>query len=157
MINHKFDLGKFFKGILYRVGNWNNERFGWIVEKIFSQYINVSTFRPLWGSHYIILPAKLKNPKKGQINIKNNDEKCYLYCHIRDLNPLQIHPERITKQDKESIKTLHYEIFEFPVSKKDFNKTELKSKICINPFQANVSFLYPLQGGIEREYWPEMG
>ena len=129
MINHKFDLGKFFKGILYRVGNWNNERFGWIVEKIFSQYIN----------------------------IKNNDEKCYLYCHIRDLNPLQIHPERITKQDKESIKTLHYEIFEFPVSKKDFNKTELKSKICINPFQANVSFLYPLQGGIEREYWPEMG
>ena len=30
----------------------------------------------------------------------------------------------------------------------------------INPFQANVPFLYPLKtfsGGIEREHWPEMG
>ena len=39
------------------------------------------------------------------------------------------------------------------------------SRIFINPFQANVPFLYPLKtsenltfsGGIEREHWPEMG
>ena len=62
-INHKFDLDKPFQEILYRIDNWINERSGWILEKIHSQYINISTFRPLSGRSYIKLPAKLKNPK----------------------------------------------------------------------------------------------
>ena len=70
MINHKFDLDKSFQEILYRIDNWINEGSGSIVEKIHSQYINISTFRPLPGSYYITLPADLKNPKKGLINIK---------------------------------------------------------------------------------------
>ena len=52
------------------------------------------------GSTYIELPDKLKNPIKGLINIKNNDNKCFLWCHIWHLNPLKIYPERITKVDK---------------------------------------------------------
>ena len=59
-----------------------------------------------------------KNLKKGRINIKNNDQKCFLWCHIRHSNPLKIHPRRITKQDKELIDTLDYERIEFLVSKK---------------------------------------
>ena len=45
-----------------------------------------------------------------------------------------MHPERITRQDKELINTLDYERTEFLVSKKDFNKIEVKNKICINIF-----------------------
>ena len=56
------------------------------------------------------------------MNIKNNDQKRFLWCHIKHLNALKIHPERITKQDKELINTLDYERIELPVSKKDFNK-----------------------------------
>ena len=37
---------------------------------------------------------------KDLINIENNDNKCFLSCHVRHLNPLKIHPERITKVDK---------------------------------------------------------
>ena len=48
--------------------NWINECFGWICESIKSRYI-VSTFRPLIGSSYIKLPAELRSPKKGLINI----------------------------------------------------------------------------------------
>ena len=36
----------------------------------------------------------------NMINIKNNDNKCFLWCHIRHLNSLKIHYERITKADK---------------------------------------------------------
>ena len=43
---------------------------------------------------------KLKNPSKRLINIKRKDNKCFLWCHIRHLNPSKIHPERITKADK---------------------------------------------------------
>ena len=78
MINSKFDLDKCFQEILYRIDNWINESSGWIVESIESQYINISTFRPLLGTSYIKLPVELRNPKKGLINIKNNNQKCFL-------------------------------------------------------------------------------
>ena len=76
MIKSKFDLDKCFQEILYRIDNWINESSGWILESIESQYINISTFRPLLGTSYIKLPVELRNPKKGLINIKNNNQKC---------------------------------------------------------------------------------
>ena len=49
------------------------------------------------------LPAELKSPKKGLINMKNNDQKCFLWCHVRHTNPVKIHPER---ELREKIKNL---------------------------------------------------
>ena len=75
MINHKFILENAFQGILYKTENWINEGPGWIVELIKSQYINVSTYRPLLGSFCVTLPADLRSSKKGlstlQIMIKS--------------------------------------------------------------------------------------
>ena len=34
-------------------------------------------YSPLIGSTYIEIPDKLKHSKKGLINIKNNDSKCF--------------------------------------------------------------------------------
>ena len=45
-------------------------------------YVNISICNPLLGSPYIKLPDKLRNSIKGLINIKNNDNKCFLWCHI---------------------------------------------------------------------------
>ena len=75
MISHKFSLENAFQKILYRIDDWINEGSGWIVELSKSQYINVSTYRPLSASSYIKLPVELRSPKKGLINIKNNDQK----------------------------------------------------------------------------------
>ena len=72
-INHKFSLKNRFQEILYRIDNWINERSGWIVESIESQHINLSTYGPLLGSSYVKLPVELGSPRKGLINIKNND------------------------------------------------------------------------------------
>ena len=93
--------------------------------------MNISLFSPLSGSTYIELPRRLRNSVKSLINIKNSNNKCFLWCHIRHLNPLKIHPERITKADKNMVIDLDYESFEFPVSKKDFGKIEQKSNVCI--------------------------
>ena len=62
--NLKFSLENAFQEILYRIDNWINEGSGWIVELIGSQYINVSTYRPLSGISYIKLPAGLRSLKK---------------------------------------------------------------------------------------------
>ena len=74
---------------------WINEGPGWIIELIESQCINISTYRPLSGSCYMNLPVELKSPKKGLINIKNKDQKPFLWCHVRHINPSKEHPERI--------------------------------------------------------------
>ena len=76
-----------------------------------------------------VLPAELRSSKKGLINIKNNDQKCFLWCHIRQINLVKIHPERITQKDKEMINDPDYKGIE---SKKDFSKIEVKNKICIS-------------------------
>ena len=39
--------------------------------------------RPLSGSSYMELPVELTSPKKGSINIRNKDQKCFLWCHVR--------------------------------------------------------------------------
>ena len=63
MINHKLDLDKSFQDILKRIDNGINEGSGWFVESIASQYINISSYRPLSGGSYIKLPVELKSPK----------------------------------------------------------------------------------------------
>ena len=40
-------------------------------------------YSPLVGSTFVELPDKLKKSKQGLINIKNNENKCFLWCHIR--------------------------------------------------------------------------
>ena len=40
---------------------------------------------------------------KSLINIKNNGNKWYLWCHVRHLNLVKRHPDRITREDKKMI------------------------------------------------------
>ena len=51
-----------------------SEGSGWVIDRIDSHYINVTTYKPLHGSSSIELPTELRNPKKGLIHIKNKDD-----------------------------------------------------------------------------------
>ena len=69
----KYGLDKSFQEILYRIDNCINEGSGWIIESTDSEYENISAYSLLMGSTNIELPNGLKNPMKGLVNIKNND------------------------------------------------------------------------------------
>ena len=97
VINHRFKLQKSFQEILYMIDAWINNGSGWIIESIESQYINISTYRPLAGNSYIDLPIELRGPRRGLINIKNEDQNCFLWCHVRHINPLKERPGKILK------------------------------------------------------------
>ena len=97
VINHKFKLENSFQDISYMIDVWISNGSGWNVESIGPQYINISIYRPLSGSSYMDLPVESKSPRKGLINIKNKDQKCFLWCHVRHINPSKEHPERIKK------------------------------------------------------------
>ena len=120
--------------ILELIAVWLSEGSGWVFQSVLSHIINIVSYFPLRGSSYIELPEELRNPMKGLINPKNTDNKCFLWCHNRHLNPLIVHPERITKADRESVKRLDYTGVTFPVTVKDIKRIEKQNKININVF-----------------------
>ena len=84
-IEHELNMSR--QEILNVIDKWVSEGSGWVIDRIDSHYINVTTYTPLHGSSYIELPTELRNPKKGLINIKNKDDECFRWCNIRHLNP----------------------------------------------------------------------
>ena len=81
---------------------------------------------------------------KSLINIKSSYYKCFLWFHIRYLNPLKIHSEKKPIAGKNMLNNLDYKGIEFPVSRKDFDKIEKKNGICIVVFCYNNNLLYPV-------------
>ena len=75
--NHIFKLENSFEEILYMIDVWINSGSGWIIELLESQYINISIDRPLSGSSYMDLSVEFRSPRKGLINIKKKDKKCF--------------------------------------------------------------------------------
>ena len=64
---NKFGLNQAFQEIIYRLDNWISNGSGWIVEEMYSQYLNISPYLPLSGSTYIKLPVELQHLMKGLI------------------------------------------------------------------------------------------
>ena len=91
------------------------------------------------------MPAELRSSKKGLIIIKNNDQKCFLWSHVSHINPVKIHPERITQSDKELINDLGYDGIKFPVDKEDFSKIETKTNVCINVYFYENKLVFPIR------------
>ena len=138
VINHKFSLKNAFQEILYRIDNQINEGSGWIVELTESQYINISTYRPLSGASYMKLPAKLKSSKKELINIKNNNQKCFLWCHVRHINSIKIHPERVTQENRILANDLDYDGINFLCKKKILARLEKRTTLALMCFVMKI-------------------
>ena len=84
--------------IMKDVAEWLKEGSGWTTDGVLEHYFNVVNYKPLEGKSYIPLPKELQNGLKGLIHLKNEDKECFRWCHIRYLNPEEVHPERIKKQ-----------------------------------------------------------
>ena len=130
------------------IDNWINERSDWINEFIESQYINISTYRPLSGSSYMDLPDELKSPRKGLINIKKKIKNVF-YGVMLDILTFQINIQKeFKKLTKKLLKNLIElklsDKIEFPVQEKDFNKIEVKNNICINVFGYENRLVFPI-------------
>ena len=64
VINSEFSYDKSFQEILYRIDNWINEGYGWIIKSINSKYDNISNYGPLIGGYFVALSSELKNQKR---------------------------------------------------------------------------------------------
>ena len=98
----------------------------WAFYKVIKLELHTVSYRPLRGNTWIPLTKEL-TAKKAIINMKNKDNKCFLWCVLRKLNPKDDHEERVDKELMEKENTLNMEGIEYPVSLKDIKS--LKSKI----------------------------
>ena len=113
--------------ILERIANLingsNDGGSDWAFYKIIKLELHTVSYRPLRGNTWIPLPKELAD-KKAIINMKNKDNKCFLWCVLRKLNPKDDNAERVDKELMEKENTLNMEGIEYPVSFKDINKFE---------------------------------
>ena len=120
--------------VLNTLAGWLSEGSGWVIEEVLSHYLNIVSYLPLGGSSYVQLPEELRNSRKGLINPKNNDEKCFLWCHVRLFHPVKRNPQRITEADRRFAEELDYTGVTFPVTVKDMGKIEKQNSINVNVF-----------------------
>ena len=141
-INEALQMSK--QNILNQISQWISHGSGWTIQSVDSHYLNIVKYEPMKGSSYIQLPSELRNPKKGLINMKNEDNECFRWCHIRHLNQQDKYPQRIKKTDEEYVNKLDYSGVEFPIAVKHYNRIEKQNSININVFGYENKQPYPI-------------
>ena len=119
---------------------------GWRLHSVINLELHTVEWVPLRGSSYIELPKELKD-KKAIINMKNEDNRCFIWCVLRALYPVKWDKNSIDKTLKSKIETLNTTGIEYPVSLSDIKKFEcLNSNISITVFGYNEKgIVYPLR------------
>ena len=113
--------------ILERIANLINGSSGggsgWTFYKIIKLELHTASYRPLRGNIWIPLPKELAD-KKAIINMKNKDNKCFVWCVQRALNPKNDNAERVDKELMKKENTLNMEGIEYPVSLEHIDRFE---------------------------------
>ena len=121
---------------------------GWVFLEVENLTLHTDIWDPIKASSYIDLPNELKN-KNAIVNMKNKDNKCFLWSVLRGLNPSKDkHPSRIDKDLKSKENTLNMEGIEYPVNTKEdikrFEKQNPEISISILGYSKDER-IYPLR------------
>ena len=130
--NVKVILKDMIKEIMARLSMYQENGSDWYFKEVVRLEIHVVEYKTMKGETYIPLPAFVKN-KNAIINIKNEDDKCFLWSFPRYLHPIEVHGERISDL-KKYVNELNFKENKFPVKVKDITKFEK-----LNPFLPKIN------------------
>ena len=124
----------------------NSEGSGYTFVKVIKLVLHTTKWEPLYGSSYIPLDPYLAN-KKAIINMKNEDDKCFMWCVLRALYPKDKNAERIDKDLKSKQDNINMNGIHYPVSFKAIERFEdLNPNISISVLGYNKKKgVFPLQ------------
>lgn len=96
-LNYDFDV--LFTGvvssIMKKIEEFQERDSGWTLLNNCHLEVNINKYEPLRGSKFIDLPKFIKN-KKACLNIRNDDDFCFLWSITAALYPTKNHPDRVT-------------------------------------------------------------
>ena len=96
---------------------------GWVFVKVEKLVLHTTRWDPVNAGSYIELPQALKN-RKAIINMKNQDDKCFMWSVLRALNLKDNHPERIDNDLKSKVDILNMQGIQYPVSFRGIDRFE---------------------------------
>jgi hypothetical protein len=130
--------------------NFRAKGSGWNLKFVKNLHIHINRYTPMRGSSYMLLPDFLKNTK-SIINIKNTDNKYFLWSVLHGIYAKSIKAKRYTdlKQYKQ---TINMSGIEYPVKVTSFEKFENQNHIGINVYcytdnnnnNDEKPFIYPI-------------
>ena len=144
-------LAEVIYSILEKINIYQKNGSGWYFKRVIHLEIHTADYNPMRGSSYIPLPDWIIR-KRAIVNILNNDEKCFLWCVLRYLNPKDKNDTRLTDLKKYE-NTLNTKGIKFPIKLKDIKKFESinPSLPGINVFSVNEKKkFYPPTNGTEK-------
>ena len=125
----------------------NAEGSGYTFVKVISLVLHVTKWQPLYGSSYMPLDPYLAN-KKAIINMKNEDDKCFMWCVLRALYPKDKNSERIDKDLKSKQDIINMKGICYPVSLngiKRFEELNPNISISVLGYNKEEGGVLPLQ------------
>ena len=117
--------------IIQAVEEYLSNGSGWIIKGSIAVFMKFAVLRRL-GKSYIPFPKWMSN-KKFAINIKNKDDKCFLWSYLALEHPKEKNQERVSKYTQYESE-VNMEGIPYPVSDKHYSKFEKQNK-PINVFQ----------------------
>ncbi|GFQ65098.1 uncharacterized protein TNCT_338041 [Trichonephila clavata] len=82
--------------VIASCNEFENKGSGWEFQEVVKNELKIAIYKPLAAASYIPLPPKLKN-KKAILNIKNEDQRCFLWCVLAHLHPVEANANRYIK------------------------------------------------------------
>ena len=135
----KEQIESFAGELMVQIQEFQGNRSGWVFHSIRFLEINIYKYRALKGSSYIELPKFIQN-KKACLNVKNSDEKCFLYSVILHYNPNITHIERGESVFKKYIDQYDSTGINYPMSLNQISKFEKQNNKTINVYSYEISF-----------------
>ena len=123
----KVILSQMLREIMINLVDYQKNGSGWYFKEVISFEIHIVDYKPIKGSSYIKLPDFLLR-KKAIINMENKDDKCFLWCVLRYLYPVQKNASRINDL-REYENNVNFKGINFPVKVKDIQKFENKIQV----------------------------
>lgn len=131
IIINENDVYKVIKDFIKNAINYIDS-YNLLLFQILSLTVSVAKVNSLTGSSYIPLPDWINN-KKACINIKNEDNLCFVYSVLCGINTPKIHPERVSHY-KNINNNLIYKDEDMPMCINKIIYFEKKNKLRINVF-----------------------
>ena len=132
---------------------------GFKLDIILDCQLQVATYDRIGGSSYIPLPKYIQS-KKATVNIKNTDEKCFLFCMSYVRNPPNSNVPNRAFHYKKDLQNFNVDGLKFPLAVKQIPKFEAQNKeFSVNVYaldeiksktRDNKAILFPLYNTKER-------
>jgi len=90
------DINEIARELSAQVEHWSSRGSGFIIERVNNFVICITKFRPLHCSSYIPTPKHIAD-KHCTINVKNRDQKCFVWSVLASLYPANDNVSKLYK------------------------------------------------------------